>query len=357
MLNSEANIKTVLSAIQSAEGEGFVCKEEELMGEAIKIIRRKSSLMIKILTVIGALMASSFLSNFIFLTGLQKNGIGLLVVGVLMIFGTLLLIKYSGELFLETLCVAYFITGYLLFGYGCNLLKQSENQLIVYYISISFCVFLLSKNYLMILISMLVFSASLLSFIHLNKYDQLIHAYILIYALGMVLFLLNEALFITKFRQLTTLYNPIRIGMILSLLMGLSLIGSKNLFPINIQMIWISSVVCIGLILYLTNHILIKMNVQKSNRLILAFTGLILLTTVLSPAISGAILIIMLCFSINFRPGIGLGIVATIYFIAQFYYDMNVSLFVKSMLLLSTGVLFILLYFFTKKYLLADEKI
>ena len=46
-----------------------------------------------------------------------------------------------------------------------------------------------------------------------------------------------------------------------------------------------------------------------------------------------------------------------IYFISQYYYDLNFTLLTKSILLFSSGVLFLLLYLFTHKNLTQNEKI
>jgi uncharacterized membrane protein len=86
-------------------------------------------------------------------------------------------------------------------------------------------------------------------------------------------------------------------------------------------------------------------------------TVFVLLPTVFSPAISGAILLILLSFYVNYKTGLVLGVAAFLYFISQYYYDLNLTLLTKSILLFSSGVLFIALYLFTHKKLTTNEKV
>jgi len=90
---------------------------------------------------------------------------------------------------------------------------------------------------------------------------------------------------------------------------------------------------------------------------IYALSILLLLPTVLSPAISGAILIILLSFLVNYKTSLVIGIAAFIYFVSQYYYDLHFTLLTKSILLFSSGILFLGLYLLTHKKLTSNEKI
>jgi len=71
--------------------------------------------------------------------------------------------------------------------------------------------------------------------------------------------------------------------------------------------------------------------------------------TIVFPAISASMLIILLCFWVNYRSGYIIGIMALCYFICQFYYDLSFTLLVKSELLFASGILFGLVYFSVQK--------
>ena len=63
-----------------------------------------------------------------------------------------------------------------------------------------------------------------------------------------------------------------------------------------------------------------------------------------TPGISGTLLIILLSYRTNFKPGLAIGIAAFVYFISNFYYNLNINLLNKSLLLIGSGLLFLALY-------------
>ena len=60
---------------------------------------------------------------------------------------------------------------------------------------------------------------------------------------------------------------------------------------------------------------------------------------------------------VNYKTGLVIGIISFIYFISQYYYDLNFTLLTKSIILFSSGIVFILFYLFTNKKLNTNEKI
>ena len=82
--------------------------------------------------------------------------------------------------------------------------------------------------------------------------------------------------------------------------------------------------------------------------MIYALSLLTLLTTILAPAISGSLLIVLLAFKVNYRTGFVMGLIALVYGIGQYYYDLQFTLLVKSIMLMASGALFLLFYFYLK---------
>jgi len=95
----------------------------------------------------------------------------------------------------------------------------------------------------------------------------------------------------------------------------------------------------------------------KSKVLIYALSVLILIPTIFSPSISGAIVIVLLSFLVNYKTGLAIGIISIIYFVSQYYYDLNFTLLTKSIILFVSGIIFLVFYLFTTKNLSANEKI
>jgi len=216
------------------------------------------------------------------------------------------------------------------------------------------------RNYILSLVSVLIINGSILTLIVQNRDYDLIHIYVSAMALIITYLFLKEAKIITENKFFSQLYNPVRAGLTISFFAGLSFLGIKNgVFPMSPDYIWFSSIVIISAIIYLTSLLFNVLNITKMQHkiVIYIFTVLALLPTALSPAISGAILIILLSFFVNYKTGLVLGITAFVYFISQYYYDLNFTLLTKSILLFSSGIIFIALYLFTHKKLTTDEKI
>jgi len=170
---------------------------------------------------------------------------------------------------------------------------------------------------------------------------------------------LKEAKIITVSKACSRLYDPVKTGMIISLLAGLICVGKRGLLPVSPDYIWLSSVIIIATIVYWEFTLFSVLNITNGTQkvIICISTVLTLLPTALSPAIPGAVLIILLSFLVNYKTGLVLGIMAFIYFISQYYYDLNFTLLTKSILLFSSGAFFTALYLFTHKKLAANEKI
>ena len=188
---------------------------------------------------------------------------------------------------------------------------------------------------------------------------NLIHLYIAFITLMLTYCMLNESKIITSSKKLSKLYNPIRIGLTISLLFGLVIIGKRNLIPISQNYIWLSSIVLFFVVIYLVSMIsnILDIKSVKNKILIYSLSILILIPTVFSPSISGAILIILLSFLVNYKTGLIIGIISFIYFISQYYYDLNFTLLTKSIILFSSGIVFIIFHLFTNKKLDINEKI
>ena len=91
--------------------------------------------------------------------------------------------------------------------------------------------------------------------------------------------------------------------------------------------------------------------------MIYILSALILVSTIFSPSISGGIVIVLLSFLVNYKTGLAIGIISIIYFVSQYYYDLNFTLLTKSIILFVSGIMFLLFYLFTAKNLNTNEKI
>ena len=317
------------------------------------------SLQIKLLSVFGGILASLAFLGFLGITGLYESGTGLLFFGIVFITGAVSIKRDQHNIIIDTVSVGIFIIGYLMLGVGLMQLRINHNLVWFFLMIIAIITLIFSDSYLQSFLSVLIINASMFTLIVSNEYYYLIHAAISLLTLLMSYCIVQEARLITIHNSVVQKYNPIRIGLVLSFLAGLFFIGKKDISPLAPHSIWLSSVIIIPMIMYMVSKIVAIVNITdtQTKTAVYMVATLIVLPTTLAPAIAGAMLLLLVSFMVNFKTGLVLGIVSLIYFIAQYYYDLNFTLLTKSIVLFSSGILFIALYLFTHKRLISNEKV
>lgn len=357
-MRNKDDIKELLDYFQNAEDKPLEFDEEAIIA-AYQKDDGNQSLAIKILSVFGGILASLAFLGSLAIAGLYNSDIGLIVFGGIFIAGSIWINKEYDKIIIDTVSVSFFIIGFILLGFGCEQLKMNENSISIIFIIIAVGSLSIVQNYILSFVSILIINGSILTLIISNKGYDLIHIYVSVLALTMTNIFFKEAQIITTNKSLSKLYNPVKTGLIFSFLSGLVILGKKGILPVSPDYIWLSSIVIISLIVYLISNLFNILSITETRHKngIYIFTILTLLPTALSPAISGTMLIILLSFLANYKTGLVTGIIFFIYFISQYYYDLNFTLLTKSILLFSTGVLFIALYLFTNKKLTENEKV
>lgn len=351
--------KALLDSIRLSEGAKFECDENAIYKEYNTQEENKSSLAIKILSIFGGFLATLTFLSFLAITGLYNSKLGLLIFGIGFIISAIGLNKAYEKFIIDTFSISLYVIGFVLFAFGLSEANVDENIIAILISFIALSALIITQNFILSFISVLSINGNFIFLIISNNLYDLIHLYVTINTLILTYLFLNEAKIISTSKRMSQLYNPVRIGLVISLLFGLISIGKRHLIPISQSHIWLSSIVMILVIIYLVYSI-IKINeikTVKSKVMIYILSALILISTILSPSISGAIVVMLLSFLVNYKTGLAIGIISIIYFVSQYYYDLNFTLLTKSIILLVSGVIFLLFYLFTTKKLNSNEKI
>lgn len=351
--------KALLDSIRLSEGAKFECDEKSILEEYNTQGENKSSFAIKILSVFGGFLATLTFLGFLAIAGLYNSEFGLLIFGIGFIISAIWLNKVYDKLIIDTFSISIYVIGFALLAFGLFEMNVDENIIAILISLIALSSLIITQNFILSFISVLTISGSFLFLIISNNSYDLIHLYIAINTLILTYLFLNEAKIVSSNKRLSQLYNPIRIGIVISLLFGLILVGKRHLTPITQNHIWLSSIVMILVTMYLVYTIMKinEINTVKSKVMIYTLSALILVSTIFSPSISGAIVIILLSFLVNYKTGLVIGIISIIYFISQYYYDLNFTLLTKSIILFISGIMFLLFYLFTTKNSSTYEKI
>jgi len=357
-MKSKDNLKAIFEYCQTLD-ENPVQFDKEAISKAYHKDERQHSLPIKVLSVFGGILASLMFLGFLLFGGLYDSVVGLLTFGGICFIGSIWINKEFDKVTADTVSVMLFIVGFVLIGFGCEKLNVDEDVLSMLFIVIAIGALIIVQGYMLAFIAVLIINGSILTLIISNGYDDLVNIYVVLLALTMTYLFLKEAKLVTAHKKISRLYNPVRIGVVFSFLSGLVLLGKKGILSLATDYIWLSSVAIIALMLYLVSILYKTIDISEKRYQIRSYILIVfaLAPTVLSPAISGALLIILLGFLVNHRTTFVLGIISFIYFISQYYYDLNFTLLTKSILLFATGVFFLVLYLFTTKKLKTDEEL
>lgn len=319
----------------------------------------RSGIAIKALIVLGGFLASLSFVGFLMLLQIYESGTAMLITGLGLCAGAVLVSRANDKLVLDTMSISLYLSGIIMTGVGFEeLFHSSVPVLCSFYMLLAAATIAISQGYVFAFIAVLLFNGSVLGIMADAEAFELIHVYIGVVSVLLAWWMINEAKLITNYRPYAGLYNPVRAGLMVSLLVALFSVGKRGLINVSMDYIWLSSVAAIAITLFIVKHILQQLGKADYKYKWVIYVSCIvwLLPTAFSPAIAGSVLILLLAFMVNYRPGVAIGITALVYFVGQYYYDLNFTLLQKSVILFSSGVLLLLFYFFTAK-VLADEKV
>ncbi|SIQ60786.1 DUF4401 domain-containing protein [Pontibacter lucknowensis] len=298
---------------------------------------------VKLLTILGGLLAMGLLLGFLFSAGLYNSGIGLLLFGAGFLIGAEVLIRFEKTFSAEAVGVSLNIAGYVLLAIGVGQLTDSGTSVALLLGIAALLVLIFSESGIYVFLSVLVLNGSLLSLIFIHKVYNLSHVLVVV-LVGVLTFIsLYEAKLLALSRRFTLVFGPVRMGLIFSLIITLGLFVHQKFLSTNITHFWLSGLFLIGCLLLLLHRVLLESGVEDRKTLAIFYTccAVVLLPTVLAPSVPGALLVVLSSFYIGHRTGLWVGLLALAYFLVLYYYDLNMTLLAKSGVLVLTGTLFL----------------
>ncbi len=358
-MDREAEINEMIEQIQMVTGNTIEVNAEAMAEKYEQINSQKTGLAIKVISILGGFIGSLAFVGFLLIGGLYNSSLGLVITGILFIAFAIISKKLTENIIIDTSAIAFYCIGYALIAIGLTKGNIDESIIAIVFIVLALFTIIVRSSYLISFLSVLLINSSLIFLIIDNNSIELIHFYNAIMTIFVILFVLKEAEIITKFRNYSEYYDALKYGLILSLVIGYFYVGNIHVSNISQKFIWLSSIITIPATMFMISEILdiFKIQENKVKILIYLICFLLLASTAISPAISGSLLIILISFYVFDKIGISIGVISFIYFIIQFYYDLTFTLLTKSILMFLTGILFLAFYFYTNKWLNANEKI
>ena len=288
---------------------------------------QKNNLTIQVVSIIGGILTTIFFLGFLVVASIIRTETSSLIIGCLFIITTLTISRRLTVPFLDAMNITLYIAGCALIAYGLN---KSTNALFIALAITGIFTFFLSKGFILPFLSVILFIISFLGELaYLSSSIQLLQ--------------------IAVVPVLVSKYTPFHSGLFVScicLLTGLSVnYGIPAPYWLLSIFIWIG-------ILLIIQRIMPVMEVTNpvSQIGICILCILICLPTMFAPYLSGSLLLILICFHYGYKAECAAALLLFIYAVSKYYYDLNLSLLVKSITLFFTGIIFMIAwYYFTQK--------
>lgn len=290
---------------------------------------------------ISAWLSTLLFLGFSFLVHLVETPLSAIAVGSVLVISTILLHLYQREtLFLNQLFLALNLTGQILFIGGTVLETTLGTAALVTLVLATLQLWIYQDSvhrFLTVLIGM---GALLLLLYDLEIY-QGIHVLIFGIAAGAAWCWLDEPYHLTD-RTLSTLYHPLGYGLVVAMqiILVLSILPHYLYYlpPVN----WQYTTIGLTMLLLAMEYQILRAHqmplLAPTNFLILVGTLLIAVLLYQSPGIIAAIIVMLLGFQRSSRVLMGLALAFLVVFIAAYYYHLNITLLLKSLMLMSSGL-------------------
>lgn len=353
-MNNVEIVNHFIASIELKEDPTFTIDREKVEEEILKDSQAYSGLGIKILSICGGLLGTLFFLGFVAMSILESST-ATFVFGLMILVGAILLDKKSNNTVLDAVCIGAFLSGCILLGYSINKMGDSDNLTIFSLLLIAVVTVSVTENYMLNLFAVLIFNSCLFAFIETNNTDILIHFLTAFLSGGFVLINLIEHKAFVKSIAVNKRYSPFRLGFLVSLsvlLIYFSVNFAKPAFPYR----WISSIVIIAVTIYSINSIINFLQVKARQFIIYALATAILVSVIFAPSICGAILILIIGIHVGHRLTMVFGIALLIYSVGQFYYDLQYTLFTKSIIMICTGILLLIAGYIFNKQIKSHDK-
>lgn len=358
-MDNQYNIDQKAAYFRELEGRFLEIDEDKIIKAYEDNRSNQSGTSVRILTITGGILASLAFLGFAGVLGLFDLPAGMIITGILFLGISFFLNNSYNKVLPDTLSITTYLIALLFVSLGLGQYDLNDNIVPVLLILIGIVTIFLFSNYILTFVAVLIVHGGICALIMLNEIYGLFHVYVSLWIVLTAILFLYEAEIVVKKSRMLKDYDALRIGSIFALISGLVVLSVKDLLPLDRMMIPVSSLVAISAVFYLIFKLTREVNEKYLTKkyLLLGLILVVLAPTILSPGIGGSLLLVLLCFYVNYRTGFVIGIISFLYFIFQFYYDLSFTLLIKSMLLIFSGLFFLCLYFLTSKMLVSDEKV
>jgi len=298
----------------------------------------------KIITMIGAWFGSLLFLAFLFFIRILNSGESMIITGCVFIF-VAIGISYANvrDHFIDSLSLSLSILGLILFMLGIGNITNTIQSACFAGLFVEILIYISAQSYIHKFLSVILIPACLLGTIWNSPIFDATQFIIGGLAVASVLIWTNELPLQIWLKKKPYFYIPTAYGVVLGLLLLLILSINNKFFVVHITHWYFTFLIAfLSLVYLLYNSLYISLGLSKKYFIIvISIAALLFLPTVQAPGIISSALIIILGFAKSNRVLLTLGIIFLATFIISFYYSLQLTLLIKSLILIITGILFL----------------
>lgn len=311
-------------------------------------INTSVQLSVRILSVVGGFLSMLLLLFFFYLSGIVKT------VEMQYLFGgSALAVAIVGSrlirrVFMETSFITLYMAGCILCCYAADFPSDFSLLLALF---VTLVTLLFARGTFLLTLGVLLFNAAWVNLLFSNVHGSDVFLFV-VWLMGVLFLLLTryEARLVTLNPMIQRLFRPLHVGFFISF--GCGLIGVMKYAEFSDYSAIAFSLFIWATLLFIVFRVMRIMQVNNRRRAIqiCVLLLLLLIPTLFVPALSGALLLMLFCFSYGYRAMAGVSLFIFAYTLVMYYYDLELTLLVKSGTLFLTGVLLLLTYYYFTKY-------
>ncbi len=299
---------------------------------------------IKIITIIGAWFGSLLFLGSLFISKIVQSEESMITSGAIFII-TGIILSYTNKKnhLLDSISLSLSILGQILLGFGIGTKADGIKPVCYAGILVQSIIYLVAQSYTQKFISVMLIPACLLGIIWNSSLFEATHFLIGALSIASVLIWTGEIPLQIRLKKNPYFYVPTAYGLVLGLLLILVISINNKFFSVNISHWYITSLISfVSLTFLLYKSLCQNLGLGRNTFwLTVIVTAVILSPTAQTPGVITSLMVIVLGFAKSNRTLLTLGILFLAIYLISFYYSLQQTLLIKSIVLMSTGALFL----------------
>lgn len=348
-----------LTNLRATERPDFVVNETEVIAANNQIQSAYSQIIIKVLSILGGILGSSFFIGFLAIANVLESDTVVLVIGAISVLGSLIFGRMVKNLVLDTAIICFYILGVIMLCLGMYEILDKELAIIYCIFICGLLAIIFSDRFVPVFIGTLFSLGAFIGYFAFNNWNDLLEFPLILIEAGLIWLTVNEPKILASGKKLNSIQKPLQAGFFIAFIGCLYFLHQ---YPTYITLIgtgtqWFASTaiwLAIGFIAY---NIMSEIGIKFRNKIVvMAFLVVIAVPLFFASYVSGALLLVLFCFHYGLITELVIGLAFLVYGLSRYYYDLRLTLLIKSGILCLSGILVCLLWLFIRSQKTIDEK-